>query len=104
MKGRVEIKAFSEVTLEGAEGDERYLVEYSVSAMCSHRPGRLSGPPEDCYPDESECEIEWIAVQAVTDSRDNPVSLDAEFETAIIAALSQEEIEEKCWEAFMEGA
>lgn len=32
-------------------------VEWEAECDVTHRPGRFSGPPEQCYEDESECNI-----------------------------------------------
>lgn len=35
-------------------------IKLSVTGSASHTPGRLYGPPEDCYPDDSESWIEGV--------------------------------------------
>jgi len=47
----------------GEVDEERYgytTVTLHVSSRSYFQPGRLSGPPEDCYPDEGETEVESI--------------------------------------------
>lgn len=36
------------------------IIELQVTGHASFYPGKYSGPPEDCYPDESESEIESV--------------------------------------------
>jgi len=40
--------------------DESYLAEYQITGTCYHDPGRVSGPPEDCYPPESSSEVSEV--------------------------------------------
>lgn len=39
------------------EPEDGPSVLWTAEVECFYRPGRFSGPPENCYPDESECEI-----------------------------------------------
>lgn len=54
-------------------------------------PGRLYGPPEDCYPPESELEITEVCVDG------EPVDYDKVFSVRWI-----DELEEKIWSIFGE--
>ena len=48
----------NQVSSEENEDDFQYLpINLNVEGRYSFRPGRYSGPPEYCYPDESEAEI-----------------------------------------------
>lgn len=48
----------STVVLEKEVEDE--LVELVFEGMCYHTPGRFSGPPEDCYPEDDDAELNFI--------------------------------------------
>jgi hypothetical protein len=50
------------VTLNGIH----YFVEYGIEGWCSSDPGKTWGPPEDCYPPESESEVTRVTVNKVT--------------------------------------
>lgn len=57
---------------------EEQEIEVEVSGTVHIRPGRYSGPPEDCYPDESEVDN----VQATVDGQ--PFELtDGEYDDAV---------------------
>ena len=53
--------------LETEVDDTTWLVSGSVVAEIYHAPGRTSGPPEDCYPDESECELTKVTDVVISD-------------------------------------
>ena len=54
-------------------GEEEVDVDFNIEADITYEPARVSGPPEDCYPDSSECEITSIkvlsTVEGYTDKR-----------------------------------
>lgn len=60
------------------ESGEEQEIEVEVTGSVSIRPGRYSGPPEDCYPDESSVDN----VQATVDGV--PFELtDGEYDDAV---------------------
>ena len=75
------------VTVEGTQEIDGREIEYTADVRVMYQPGRFSGPPEDCYPDESETDIE------------NLVTLPPGFEDKI----DSEKIEDQAWEEFMTG-
>jgi len=54
------------------QNDIEYEVEFEFSA--SYTPGRLSGPPEDCYPPDYEQDHNIISLSRLDE--DGPVSLE----------------------------
>lgn len=44
-------------SVEGSQEIEGEDVQWEFNVRLIYAPGKLSGPPEDCYPDESEVEI-----------------------------------------------
>ena len=52
-----------EITLEETEADYKILVD--VYCNYNFTAGAFSGKPEDCYPDESEFEIEYFQIRSV---------------------------------------
>ena len=97
MKGRVTYEGEQEVDLV----DDTYVVCFTVVADCSYQPERVSGPPEDCYPSESECDIVRCSIDLIVNSAGEPVNLDSVTE-ACSEALDMEAIEDKVWEQFHE--
>jgi len=44
-------------------------VTYRLEGKCYSDPGKLSGPPEDCYPPESEANIDSVTLVEVSNER-----------------------------------
>ena len=80
------------IELDGNEID--LTIEYDAV----YQPAKVSGPPEDCHPDESELDITDITIPDL--SSDCTVT-----EEQIIAYITQPIMEQKlqdaCWEQFM---
>jgi hypothetical protein len=36
------------------------VIEIIFEGACYYNPGRFSGPPENCYPDDSDIEIDFV--------------------------------------------
>ena len=53
--------------LEAEVDDMTWLVNGFVVAELVDTPGKVSGPPEDCYPDEYECELTKITNVVISD-------------------------------------
>jgi hypothetical protein len=89
------------VTVDG----EEYTVSYTARGSAIYAPGRFTGPPEDCYPDESECDVKEVRVTNVSNS-DNE-SVIPEKERALydkcVAALDEEKVADELWTAFTEA-
>lgn len=80
MKGTV---VFVEGTHELNNGRE---IEWEAQVRMVYRPAKLSGPPEDCYPDESEAEIEALVTRP--EGHENEID--------------EDKIIEKAWDKFPE--
>lgn len=50
------------ITLPSGE----YDVTYRLEGKCYSDPGKLSGPPEDCYPPEQEAEVSLVEIVEVS--------------------------------------
>ena len=48
------------VFVEGVQEIGEREIEYTAQVRCDYRPAKLYGPPENCYPDESEAEIDAL--------------------------------------------
>ena len=90
------------VTLKDEGREDIYDVSYEASAHCVYRPARISGPPEDCHPDESELNDLEVTITLVDDEQGNAVDKTAPLWAALDNALIRALIEEQVWEAFME--
>jgi len=80
-------------------------VEFRLELICSIRayssPGKLYGPPENCYPSEKDIEIEALSAKIYANDVPIPWAF-VNFPPDIYKDLSAEEIlelEEKAWEA-----
>ncbi len=49
------------VRLDGKE----FHVRYRITGKCSYDPGKLSGPPEDCWPPESDVLVQALSILSV---------------------------------------
>lgn len=43
-----------------AEIEERVVIQWTAQVRLNYQPAQLYGPPENCYPDESEADIEAL--------------------------------------------
>lgn len=89
-----------ELELEAADGTT-YLCNVEAHSKCYYHPGRTSGPPEDCYPDESEQETTFEILDCALDG--NELKLTPELLASLQSLLPIEWMEGQCWEAFMRG-
>jgi hypothetical protein len=62
----------------------------------------LGGPPENCSPDGSECEIVELKLLQVWDDEGEEVTVHPDAAGRLLAALDQALIEEGSWERFHE--
>ena len=77
-------------------------VEVEAHSKCYYHPGRTSGPPEQCYPAESDQET-TVEITSITDAAGEPVPKTPELLAALEAALPLEWIEETLWAQFLRG-
>ena len=77
------------IEVEGTQtlGDDEHEIAYTATVRVNYQPAQLYGPPENCYPDESEVEIESL------------VTVPPGFENILDTGL----IEDQAWEEFMTG-
>lgn len=64
------------IVVTGADGED-YDIEIGIDYDANYEPARVSGPPEDCYPDGSELTVNRIDIiskpACVTDAAINDV-------------------------------
>jgi len=46
--------------------DREYDVTYRIEGKCYYDSGKLTGPPEDCYPSESASEVDRVTIEEVS--------------------------------------
>ena len=88
------------MSYEGEAEVDGCLVGFTATTECQYQRGRFSGPPEDCYPDDGECEITQIEITRVVDEEGKEVT-DAARVAHCRAALDEDAIADTCWEIFM---
>ena len=96
---RVKIMEFSDI--EVSYNNHTYYVdsfEIEVTA-CHYIPAKLWALPEDCYPEDSECEFQVIPNSIVV-MDENSVSSMAPFLADSIAEQKHAYIEDKIWQAY----
>lgn len=89
-----------ELEVEAADGTT-YLCNVEAHSKCYYHPGRTSGPPEDCYPEESDQETTFEILDCALDG--NELKLTPELLASLQSLLPIEWMEGQCWEAFMRG-
>lgn len=78
----------TEIYIYTPDGEE-HEIHVTVDYDAAHDPGRISGPPENCYPPESEMTINSI-------TGDFPAGVTMEM----ASAYQLEKIEEEAWEHY----
>ncbi len=84
-----------EVTHEGVQ----YFVDFTASASYWSTPGKLSGPPEDCYEADEGIEIDSIDITSVKDTLDFSIVLDARARKFFSLLVETDELTIALWEA-----
>jgi len=87
------------VTLPSGE----YGVNYRLEGKCYSDPGKLYGPPEDCYPPEGEAEVYSVGILEVTDANGAIVPAEPVLGTAILAKIHELPIDEYLLESWAES-
>jgi hypothetical protein len=64
-------------------------VEVTVTYYAEYQRGRFSGPPEDCYPDDSSMEIQSIKLGDGT-----------ELKEEMLTDRQRDALEDKCWQDY----
>ena len=87
---------FTTVVYPKLNGEE-WEIEVKVSYHAVYLPAKVSGPPESCYPDESELELLGITILD-----DLPEGMTEEM--VLAAAEDQaERLEQEAWEDFLDS-
>ena len=81
--------------------DRIYACNVKATSECTYAPGRISGPPEDCYPDESEQETTFEILDCTLDG--NAIQLDAALIYELTPLLPVEWMESALWDHYMRG-
>ena len=90
---------YAEVDL--GEGDyEELSLQLEISADMTYEPAKLDGPPEDCYPENSECDITELKILSAFDCEGNEIKLTKDNLKAIGDAISPRDFEEDLWDEF----
>lgn len=76
--------------------DEEQDVDFQIEADITYEPAYISGPPEDCYPDSSECDITSIKVMSQIDGLK-----DADILDALMTQVGEDTILNDLWADYM---
>ena len=90
----------TELTVE----DKNYVVLFGVTADMIYEPAKLSGPPEDCYPDNSECNIEDVKVLGVWDEEGDSIQPSKALLAELLAEYDPEDLSDEFWKLFFAEA
>lgn len=82
-------------------GDSIYTCNVKATSECTYAPGRISGPPEDCYPDESEQETTFEILDCALDG--DEIQLDEALIYELTPRLPVAWMETKLWGQYMRG-
>ena len=96
MKRKIIIDASLEVEVDGVE----YYVECTIQGTCYYEPAILGGPPEDCSPEESECDLESIKVDHAEDLLNAEEVKDPELLKKIELAIDEDWAIDCLWEEY----
>jgi len=74
-----------------------YYCDFTVEATLSHTPARVSGPPEDCFPEESEIDITLLRLNEVRDAEGTVIPFTTSLRDHIADTLDIDRIYELLW-------
>ena len=102
MKQKITGDYVQTVELDEGEGDEaqEVEVEFSATATLTYQAAQISGPPESCYPEESEFDLESISIYKVTDDEGYTVTLTKKTMSLLREAIDQDFLAEEMWAEF----
>ena len=81
--------------------DDQLEVSIDASYNAVYRPAKVSGPPENCHPDESELDLTGFTVEGVRDFSDGGDLPDPTLsELAAAFQAAEDRIIAECWEDF----
>jgi len=91
-----------EIEVDDGQGEWRSLtVSFTATATLSYQPARLSGPPEDCYPEESEIDLESLVLDSCFeyDAEGDAVEItpDADLRKRIMDAIDMDLVYDRLW-------
>lgn len=94
-RGRAQTSRSATLDLPAGE----FEIYYTLSGACYSDPGKLSGPPEDCYPPEAGCDLDPLKIDALH-FEGEAVEITPELETLIHKHLATLPLEDYLLEIF----
>lgn len=82
-------------------GGEDYTVSYEIEGTCWYDPGKVLGPPEDCYPSDFGSDVTRVnVIEVYLDDRELVLSED--LTKRIVAELYKLDLDQFLYEAWSE--
>lgn len=75
-----------------------YYCDFTVEATLSYMPAQVSGPPESCYPEESEIDIALLRLNEVRDEEGTVIPFTTPLRDRIADTLNIDRVHELLWE------
>ena len=75
-------------------------LDLEISADITYEPAKLSGPPEDCNPDNSECEVTEIKILHARDEDEKELPLTQALIDACLLQIDGTDFTDELWEAW----
>ena len=93
------------VELDEGEGDDaiEVEVEFTAVATLSYTAAHTSGLPENCYPEETDFELESITITKATNNEGKNVKLTTKTMKLLREAIDEDLLAEEMWEEFDES-
>ena len=102
MKAHVTLEAEQDVLVTWLGHPTLFNVAFTAEGEAYYQAARISGPPEQCSPEEGEAHITSITITQVLDEDGEPVQALPALRDRLRAGLNEARISDLIWEAAWE--